>query len=110
MTAMPVASVPVMSVPAVSAPAPMTPVPMPVPVVASPAHFLRFEAIDVFLRDHRGFGGAARRGRRGRLGSHRRQRRGLRARRQRRGTGCKTKSNFYKVTTFHDIFLFRRGE
>ena len=75
-----------------------------------PANLFRFEAIDVFLRDHRGFGGAARRWRRGRLGAHRRQRRCLRGRRQRRGTGGKTKSNFYKVTTFHDIFLFRRCE
>ena len=110
MAAMPVASVPVVSVPAVSAPAPMTPVPMPMPVVVSPAHLLRFEPIDVFLGGHCGFGVSARRGRQGRLGTHRRQRRGLRARRQRRGTGGKTKSNFYKVTTFHDIFLFRRCE
>jgi hypothetical protein len=109
-TAMPVTPVPVASVPAVSAPAPVTPVPMPVPVVASPAHLLRFEAIDVFLRDHRGFGVSARRWRYGRLGTHRRQWCCLRARRQRRGTGGKTKSNFYKVTTFHDIFLFRRCE
>jgi hypothetical protein len=106
----PVAAMPVAAMPAVSAPAPMTPVPMPVPVVVMPAHLLRFEAIDVFLGDHRGFGVSARRGRQGRLGAHRRQRRGLRAHRKRRGTGGKTKSNFYKVTAFHDIFLFRRCE
>jgi hypothetical protein len=80
------------------------------PVVASPAHFLRLEAIDVFLGDHRGFGVSARRGRQGRLGAHRQQWCCLRGRCQRRGTGGKTKSNFYKVTTFHDIFLFRRCE
>ena len=103
-------AVPVVSVPMVMAPAPVTPVPVPVPVVVMPAHLLRLEAIDVFLGDHRGFGCAARRGRQGRLGAHRQQRRGLRAYRQRRSTGGKTKSNFYKVTTFHDIFLFRRCE
>ena len=108
--AMPVMAVPVVAVPMVAVPAPVTPVPMPVPVVVMPAHLLRFEPIDVFLGGHRGFGVSARRGRQGRLGTHRRQRRGLRARRQRRSTGGKTKSNFYKVTTFHDIFLFRRCE
>ena len=106
--AMPVMAVPVVAVPMVAVPAPVTPVPMPVPVVVMPAHLLRFEPIDVFLGDHRGFG-VSRRGR-GRWGAHRRQRRGLRARRKRRGTCGKTKSNFYKVTTFHDIFLFRRCE
>jgi hypothetical protein len=75
-----------------------------------PANLFRFEPIDVFLGDHRGSGVTARRRRQGRLGAHRRQRRGLRARRQRRSTGGKTKSNFYKVPTFHDIFLFRRCE
>jgi hypothetical protein len=108
--AMPVVAMPVVPMPAVPAPAPMTPVPMPVPVVMMPAHLLRFEPIDVFLGGHRGFGVSARRGRQGRLGAHRRQRRGLRAHRKRRGTGGKTKSNFYKVTAFHDIFLFRRCE
>ena len=107
--AMPVMAVPVVSVPMVSVPAPVTPVPMPVPVVVMPAHLLRLEAIDVFLGDHRGFGVSARQGRQGRLGTHRQQRRCLRAYRQRRSTGGKTKSNFYKVTTFHDIFLFRRA-
>ena len=111
---MPVVAVPVVSVPApvtvmVMVPAPVTPVPMPVPVVVMPAHLLRFEPIDVFLGDHRGFGVSARQGRQGRLGTHRQQRRCLRAYRQRRSTGGKTKSNFYKVTTFHDIFLFRRA-
>ena len=108
--AMPVMAVPVVSVPMVSVPAPVTPVPMPVPVVVMPAHLLRFEPIDVFLGDHRGFGVSARQGRQGRSGTHRQQRRCLRAYRQRRSTGGKTKSNFYKVTTFHDIFLFRRCE
>src|SRR5882724_4101234 len=110
--AVPMAAVPapVAAMPAVSAPTPMTPVPMPVPVVVMPAHLLGFEAIDVFLGDHRGFGVSARRGRQGRLGADRRQRRGLRAHRKRRSTGGKTKSNFYKVTAFHDIFLFRRCE
>ena len=110
MAAMPVTAVPVVAVPAVSAPAPMTPVPVPVPVAVMPANLFRFEPIDVFLGDHRGFGGAARRGRQGRLGAHRRQWCCLRGHRQRRGTGGKTESNFYKVTTFHDIFLFRRCE
>ena len=87
----------------------MTPVPMPVPVVM-PANLFRFEAIDFFLGDYRGFGVSARRGRQGRLGAHRRQRRRLRTRRKCRGASGKTKSNFYKVTTFHDIFLFRRCE
>jgi hypothetical protein len=108
--AVPVVSVPMVAVPMVAVPAPMTPVPVPVPVVVMPAHLLRLEAIDVFLGDHRGFGVSARRGRQGRLGAHRQQRRGLRTYRQRRSTGGKTKSNFYKVTTFHDIFLFRRCE
>ena len=110
MAAMPVTAVPVVAVPAVSAPAPMTPVPVPVPVAVMPANLFRFEPIDVFLRDHRGFGVSARRRRRGRLGAHRRQWCCLRGHRQRRGTGGKTESNFYKVTTFHDIFLFRRCE
>jgi hypothetical protein len=79
-------------------------------MVMSPAHLLRLEVIDVFLGDHRGFGVSARRGRQGRLGAHRRQRRRLRARRQRRSTGGKTESNLYKVTTFHDIFLFMHCE
>ena len=108
--AMPVVAVPVVAMPAVSAPAPVTPVPVPVPVVVMPAHLLRFEPIDVFLGGHRRFGGAARRGRQGRLGAHRRQRRGLRGHCKRRSTRGKTKSNFYKVTAFHDIFLFRRCE
>jgi hypothetical protein len=107
---MPVMAVPVVSVPMVMVPAPMTPVPVPMPVVVSPVHLLRLEAIDVFLGDHRGFGVSARRGRQGRLGAHRQQRRGLRAYRQRHSTGGKTKSNSYKVTTFHDIFLFRHFE
>jgi hypothetical protein len=80
------------------------------PVVVPPVHLLRLEAIDVFLGDHRGFGVSARRGRQGRLGTHRRQRRCLRARRKRRSTGSKTESNLYKVTTFHDIFLFMHFE
>ena len=88
----------------------MTPVPMPVPVVVMPAHLLGLEAIDLFLGAHRGFGVSARRGRQGRLGADRRQRRRLRTRRQRRSTGGKTEGNFNKVTTFHDIFLFRHCE
>src|ERR1700736_267542 len=71
--ASPAAAMPVVAVPTVSAPAPMTPVPVPVPVAVMPANLFGFEPIDVFLRDHRGFGVSAWRRRRGRLGAHRRQ-------------------------------------
>ena len=64
-TAMPVAAGPAPVTAMVMVPAPVTPVPVPVPVVA-PAHFLGFEAIDVFLGGNGGFRAGPLRGRSGR--------------------------------------------
>jgi hypothetical protein len=98
MTAMPVAAMPVAAMPA-----PVTAVPVPVPV--APAYFLRFDAINLFLRGDSRLCALAVRGRQGLFGQYRRQRGCVRASRKSRSAGGKTKSNFYKVTAFHDISL-----
>jgi hypothetical protein len=61
-TASPVTAMPVATMPMVATPTPVPPVPVPVPVAVAvaPPHFLRLEAIDVFLRGNGRLGAFAR--------------------------------------------------
>jgi hypothetical protein len=73
---------------------------MPTPVVAvSPAHLLRLEAFDFLTRCHSWISILTRFN--WRLGE---QRSGLRSR-GKRGTGCKSNSEFQKLSAFHGVSL-----
>jgi hypothetical protein len=87
----------------------MTAVPMPVPVVA-PADLLWLETLNLVLAGDRRTGSLI-------CGQPfifrkrmRRKRRSRRTCRQRRSACGSSNGNFQKVTAFHDISLFVRGE
>ena len=73
-----------------------------------PAHLFRFEAIDLLAGCDRRLGISI--ARRFMVGDRlRRQRCGLSARSQRRRARGKSKGEFQKMATFHDISLSRHG-
>jgi hypothetical protein len=96
-------ALPVPAMPAVAMPAPMSAVPVPMPVM-SPAHFLRRKTIGFLLGGHGRTGVLIRRRQPAAFFKRmRRKRCGLRSRGQRGGARGKSKSEFQKVTAFHDI-------
>jgi hypothetical protein len=94
-----------MPTPVTAVPAPMTPVP-----VMPPVDFFGFQAIDIVLRDDRGLRAFAPPRHEALLRRNRWQRRGVHARSKCCSSGGYAKGEFQKMTAFHDISLFVRGE